>query len=73
MTENPHYVTPEEAATKFCPMFFNTPAISVYHYEKCLASQCMWWRWEWHFEDNDEGETKHVYSTTHGYCGNVEP
>jgi len=67
MTDNPHYVTPEEAEKMGCPMSMNRPEFAA----ACIGKTCMAWRWEWHFEDTDESETQHVYSTTHGYCGKV--
>jgi len=37
MTDNPHYVTPEEAKEKYCPQ----PDFTY-----CLGSKCMAWRWK---------------------------
>jgi len=66
MTDNPHYVTPDEAEEKLCPMKHNR---SVGYC--CDAKECMAWRWlqvpGWQ-EGRDELVT---YSTTHGYCGMV--
>jgi len=60
--DNPHYVTPEEAKEKAC-------AVDPQNWS-CSGPSCMAWRWKWYFE-NDNGETEHAYSTTHGYCGMV--
>jgi len=66
MTDNPHYVTPEEAKEKYCPQ----P-----DFTNCLGPKCMAWRWgklkepEYRVENNIMGP--HDYSTTHGYCGMV--
>ena len=37
MTDNPYYVTPEEAQTKWCPIQ-NPP-------QACVGTECMAWRW----------------------------
>lgn len=62
--DNPHYVTPEEAAEKDCVM-----RPDEYW---CKGPKCMAWRWgpsyKWN-EDEDKPEVN--YSTTHGYCGMV--
>jgi hypothetical protein len=68
MTDNPHYITPEEADLKFCPV--NHGMITG-----CDGPKCMAWRWgklkepEYRVENNIMGP--HDYSTTHGYCGMV--
>jgi hypothetical protein len=68
-TDNPHYVTPEEADLKFCPV--NHGMITY-----CDGPKCMAWRWgklkepEYRVENNIMGP--HEYSTTHGYCGMVQ-
>jgi len=69
MTDNPHYVTPEEAKEKICPLKPNQMSIW------CEGPKCMAWRWEklkepeYRVENNIMGP--HDYSTTHGYCGIV--
>jgi len=70
MVDNPHYVTPEDAKRKSCPM---AKPNTAFHDPRCNGPNCMAWRWEWYFEDDKDGKTEHVYSTTHGYCGMVEP
>ena len=68
-TDNPHYVTPEEAKEKICPHKPNQMSIW------CEGPKCMAWRWgklkepEYRVENNIMGP--HDYSTTHGYCGIV--
>jgi len=39
-TDNPHYVTPEEAKEKICPLKPNQMSIW------CEGPKCMAWRWE---------------------------
>ena len=64
MTNNPHYVTPEEAAEKDCAM-----RPDEYW---CKGPKCMAWRWGTSFKWNeDEDRPEVIYSTTHGYCGMV--
>lgn len=69
--KNPHYVTPEEAKKKTCPMI---------QYENCWCAgpECMAWRWAVDYYDKEietpQGvmpSTAKRYSTTHGYCGMV--
>jgi len=69
MTDNPHYMTPEEAHHKDCAQ---TPS-----YRTCSGPQCMAWRWQQTVirENNSvkmtpEGLVRTI-STTHGYCGMV--
>jgi len=67
MTDNPHYMTPEEAHHKDCAQ---TPS-----YRTCSGPNCMAWRWR-HMryeneKDPDTGAWPAVYSTTHGFCGMV--
>ena len=65
--DNPHYITPEEAAEKDC-------AIRPDEYW-CKGPKCMAWRWkEYHEKVNDpqsDVQYKRIQSTTHGYCGMV--
>ena len=68
--ENPHYVTPEEAKEKLCPLVWG---------EGCRGPECMAWRWGKEFYDTTvefEGgafiKETWRYSTTHGYCGMVK-
>jgi hypothetical protein len=69
--DNPHYVTPEEAANKFCPHGM----VNLHPSGFCVGPKCMAWRWgklkepEYRVENNIMGP--HDYSTTHGYCGMV--
>ena len=67
-TDNPHYVTPEEAKEKICPLKPNQMSIW------CEGPKCMAWRWKPEkeaVETKDAFYFKDVYSTTHGYCGMV--
>jgi len=41
MTDNPHYVTPEEASNKMCPAITDEN-----EYMFCKNIKCMAWRWE---------------------------
>ena len=71
-TNNPHYVTPEEADKMKCPMTFNS--ITTTNHYRCLGPECMAWRWK-HVVTTEkingfEIETVDS-STTHGYCGMV--
>ena len=70
MTDNPHYVTPEEADKMGCPMSMNRPEFAA----ACIGKTCMAWRWK-HVVTVEkingfEIETVDT-STTHGYCGMV--
>jgi len=71
-TDNPHYVTPEEAGKMICPHKPNQMSIW------CEGPKCMAWRWGKEFYKNTvefEGgafiKETWQYSTTHGYCGMV--
>jgi len=67
--DNPHYVTPEEADLKLCPMAKQHQNAEWEYY--CDGPKCMAWRWlqvpGWQ-EGRDELVT---YSTVRGYCGMV--
>ena len=72
--DNPHYVTPEEAKEKLCPMDKpNTTFINP----RCLGPKCMAWRWRPHgHQDFAQGWMLQLPLTpeepmTHGYCGMV--
>ena len=68
MTDNPHYITPEEAKEIGCVMSMareNPHTI----YQFCLGPQCMAWRWK-QMKDLS-GKVIKKTSTTHGYCGMV--
>lgn len=85
--DNPHYVTPEEAEDKLCPLFSN---------DCCYGPRCMAWRWventgkiwfwaetsldpmpnkNWvvieEFQINGRKAGKFKEKPTHGYCGMV--
>lgn len=72
MTDDPHYVTPEEAREVGCPLSMaGNPHIA---HKSCLGPNCMAWRWKPEkeaVETKDAFYFKDVYSTTHGYCGMV--
>ena len=62
-TDNPHYVTVEQAAEMDCVM---KPDEYL-----CKGPKCMAWRWK-EIADWKEGSDLLVtYSETHGYCGMV--
>jgi len=71
MTDNPHYVTPEEAKEKICPLKPNQMSIW------CEGPKCMAWRWVnliKEVKDIDDCVIREgLFSTTHGYCGMVRP
>ena len=68
MTDNPHYVTPEEAYEKLCPQ-------REMQRMWCDGPKCMAWRWRlMGYEVQQDSEIDSwpaIYSTTHGYCGMV--
>ena len=75
MTDNPYYITPEEAEEKTCPY-------DAKNWGTCMSSQCMAWRWGKqaaqtdykiieHFDNESLIHINYEYSTTHGYCGMV--
>ena len=64
MTDNPHYVTPEEAKSKLCPNGMNYDGTCW-----CAGPKCMAWRWK-QMKDLS-GKVIKKTSTTHGYCGMV--
>jgi hypothetical protein len=74
-TDNPHYVTPEEAIKKICPLKATSDVDDVSG--QCVSHECMAWRWhEYSVEIPEEERTgprtwRQVRSTTHGYCGMV--
>lgn len=72
--DNPHYVTPEEAAEKDCAMRPDE--------WWCEGPKCMAWRWGKkekqsnmkiveYFDNETRINIEYEYSTTHGYCGMV--
>ena len=68
MTDNPHYVTPEEAEKMGCCMSMNRPEFAA----SCIGKTCMAWRWITTFEyDENNFKLEEKFSTTHGYCGMV--
>jgi hypothetical protein len=75
--KNPHYVTPEEANQKLCPM---AKPNTTYIDQRCNGPACMAWRWKENFEtitsfSNGKyeifGKEIRDYSTVRGYCGMV--
>ena len=60
--DNPHYVTPEEAEKKYCPL----------KYSECIGPKCMAWRWKETADWKEGSDLLVTYSTTHGYCGMVK-
>ena len=67
MSDDPHYVTPQEARKKDCCM-----KVGRYF---CKGTDCMAWRWRlMPYEDEENPKNDSwipVYSKTHGYCGMV--
>lgn len=69
-------MTEEEARKKWCPMVrfagqvlepaYNrtNSGITLQQHDKCIASDCMMWRWTFGKEDNRE-----LYGDHTGYCG----
>jgi len=87
VTDNPHYVTPEEAKDMCCPIsMMGNPHLV---WKSCLGKRCMAWRWKPHspkyyilgptmtpephwIEVETIGTATHYRDTaTHGYCGMV--
>jgi len=70
-TDNPHYVTPEEAEKMGCCMSMNRPEFAA----SCIGRTCMAWRWVnliKEVKDIDDCVIREgLFSTTHGYCGMV--
>jgi hypothetical protein len=73
MTDNSHYVTPEEAEKKYCHV-----VSTALHGIMCQGPKCMAWRWGKEFYNKTvefEGgafiKETWRHSTTHGYCGMV--
>jgi len=72
-TDNPHYVTPEEAKKMGCCMSMNRPEFAA----ACIGETCMAWRWrpKGH-QDMMQGAMLQLplvpeEPMTHGYCGMV--
>jgi hypothetical protein len=63
MSDNPHYVTPEQARKKDCCM-----KVGRYF---CKGTDCMAWRWKETADWKEGSDLRVVYSKTHGYCGMV--
>jgi len=71
MTDNPHYMTPEEAEKMGCCMSMNRPEFAA----ACIGKTCMAWRWEneekeWINTGAGKGHWKPA-QRTHGFCGMV--
>ena len=70
-TDNPHYVTPEEAKKMGCCMSMNRPEFAA----ACIGETCMAWRWVnliREVKDQDDCVIREgLFSTTHGFCGMV--
>ena len=69
-------MTEEEAKTKWCPMvrFGDTGSVSnrrmnggsggAGEYSRCIASDCMMWKWKWYGMTDKDG-----HKPTDGHCG----
>jgi len=70
MTDNPHYVTPEEASNKICPAITDENEFMF-----CKNIKCMAWRWVnliKEVKDIDDCVIREgLFSTTHGFCGMI--
>jgi len=67
---NPHYVTPEEADHKLCPMGKRVMTEEWEYW--CDGPKCMAWRWQGLPVIKDGAlQFEPHYSATHGYCGMV--
>jgi hypothetical protein len=71
MSDNPNYVTPEEAFKKICPLKATSDIDDVSG--QCVSHECMAWRWKTEkIVDPVYYTTPYDrYSTTHGRCGMV--
>lgn len=47
MTDNPHYVTPEEAENKICVQSMQIVMPMDSEAASCAGPKCMAWRWHW--------------------------
>ena len=70
MTDNPHYMTPEEAEIKFCPYTLSKKSEVSRHFT-CAGPNCMAWRWKEKADWKEGSDFLVTYSETHGYCGMV--
>ena len=72
MNNNPHFITPEEALKKICPLKATSDIDDVSG--QCVSHECMAWRWAKIYVENNKlfpGQADITYSTTHGRCGKV--
>jgi hypothetical protein len=73
MSDNPHYVTPEEAEKMGCPTSMNRPEFAA----SCIGKTCMAWRWRpAGHQDMMRGLGLPLplvpeEPMTHGYCGMI--
>jgi hypothetical protein len=70
MTENPHYVTPEEAKDMCCPIsMMGNPHLV---WKSCLGKRCMIWRWDKNAPIRYKGDgNPQPTEQAKGYCGMV--
>lgn len=77
MTDNPHYVTPEDAENRICVQAMQIVMPMDTETSPCEGPRCMAWRWRlMRYAEEKDPETDSwpaIYSTTHGYCGMVRP
>ena len=66
--DSPHYVTPEEAKEKICPLKPNQMSIW------CDGPKCMAWRWDEHAPMRYKVDgSREPTDQAKGYCGMVRP
>lgn len=77
MSDNPHYMSPEEMSKVICPVNrgVGMPSREVIVNDApigkpCVAYHCAAWRWaSWYEKELDE----HIWSDEFGYCGMIGP
>lgn len=72
-------MTEEQAKTKICPLFIGAVMIVKSHsgmsregVEKlttCIVSDCMMWKWIYHYQGSGKKNVINASKTDNGYCG----
>jgi len=71
ITDNPHYVTPEEAENHGCVMSMARENPSLV-YQTCIGHRCMAWRWDKNAPMRYKGDgNPQPTEQAKGYCGMV--